>query len=863
MLATVIGALSLLPLHLCQKAAPPAVPPQTQAAKQESIAASKRSARVLLVGCTQYPYLKKEGGKVAGSNTVELAGPANDVELFAKTLTDVFAIPASRMTRLAGWPAEESARPTKANIVKALQELEKNSKSGEWIIVYLAGHGSQQPSSSMSLDDEPDGLDEIFLPADVRPSADGEQIPNGLSDDEIAEQVRRIRAKGADVWLVIDSCHSGTMVRGGGEKSEWVVRSLPPETLGVRGAGRRRNERPATVMQSGVVTTDGVVAFYGAQSFGSAPEMRLPVDATDAAPHGLYTYLLAREMHTVGATASYGELSSRVVAAYQAFPCGLTVPMAEGDLGGIVGGGARALTPPLLLGTGTMRLDHGMLAGIESGVILDIPNPGDPTGVALAQVEVVRAGLYDADVRLLSGTFPAGTATCVAQVRSRSLSEFRLTIGLVAADETPIGIESMPEAVRGTLQERAERFPIVADPRTADWRIVLDGTRLHLRAADHVGAADILDVTPGGLGDTLERLLKVHNLRRLCGLYPPTGDGIQLLVERRARAGSPVGLLRPGDRLNPGEEIHIVLQKNTDAIYDVTVLYLDANWTVQCLYPDTNQSARLEREVRGNFDLVNWRTVTDDALGAESVWVLAVPRGPSDPVLNLSYLAGHEMLTRGGLESDAARRVFAQFLRGPTTRGLGSGSAAPPQGSLFQVPITTLWPRLGPPAWGREARKALNQPLACLADLPVPAETGTFWSGVDSSVRTKTEGILLVGTEKTPLGVLVDLRAGFEGSDPTTFHSQAAFLFPESGTRLALYDRKNSGSFDLCLEDADGDGMAERRWTRDESGWTIRGGPDAVQEDRIAVPWLSQAYLGAWVPNPIQATKCLRILARE
>lgn len=821
-----------------------------------SPAAPVRSARVLLVGCTEYPFLTKEGGKVAGSNTIALAGPVNDVDLFAKTLEEVFAVPASRMTKLAGWPADESARPTKSNIVRALQELERAAQKGEWIVVYMAGHGSQQPSSSESLSDEPDGLDEVFLPADVRPSPDGEKIPNGLSDDEIADLVRRIRAKGADVWLVIDSCHSGTMLRGGGA-DDVVLRFVSPDRLGVRGAGgRKKSAAPAAAKPSDAFTTDGIVAFYGAQSFGSAPEMKLPPDAEKPEPHGLYTYLLARELHALGSTASYGELATRVTAAYQAFPCNLTVPLAEGDLSQIVGSGARAQTPPLFLfiGNGPLRLDHGMLAGIETGVVLEVARPDDPAGPPIAQVEVTRAGLHEAEVTLKSGTLPAGPATCTARLHSRSLSEFRLSIALVTADEKPVKIDALPEAARLALQEKAARFPIVADPAKADWRIVVDGARMHLRAAGHAGSADILDVPPARLGERLEQLLKVHNLRRLCGLFPPTGEAIQVRVEHRARSGEAAARLKPGDQLRPGEEIRVLLQKSADAIYDVTVLYLDANWNVLCLYPERGRSARLEREARAEFDLTDWVTVTDDALGAESVWVMAVPRGPSDPEVNLSWIAGQEVLTRGALEQDAARKVFGDLLRGPVTRGLGSGKAGPPEGSLFQIPITTSWPRLGAPDWGRTAKKGLKEPLDCLKDMPVPVELGTCWSKFESPAMAGSEGVLLIGSEKAPQAVLVDLRGKFEGSDPSAFHSQAAFLFPESGTRLALYDRKDPEGFDLCLEDGDRDGMAERRWTKAGSTWTL--------EDRVAVPWLSQSYIGT-VPDKVKATACLRILARE
>ena len=191
-----------------------------------------RTARALLVGCTEYPYMK-EAGAVPGSNTVELRGPTNDVELFARALREVYGVPDSAMTRLTGWPADEKARPTKANIKRGFEKLAADAKPGDWVIIFMAGHGSQQPSSMASLDDEPDGLDEIFLPADVRPAPDGAKVPSALVDDEIAILLAAIQKKGADIWFVVDACHSGTLLRGGDQ----VVRGLPGSRLGLRGAG--------------------------------------------------------------------------------------------------------------------------------------------------------------------------------------------------------------------------------------------------------------------------------------------------------------------------------------------------------------------------------------------------------------------------------------------------------------------------------------------------------------------------------------------------------------------------------------------------------------------------------------------------
>ena len=53
------------------------------------------------------------------------------------------------------------------------------------------------------------------MPADIGPwDRTTERVENAIRDDELADWLGRIRAKGASVWLIVDSCHSGGMMRG-------------------------------------------------------------------------------------------------------------------------------------------------------------------------------------------------------------------------------------------------------------------------------------------------------------------------------------------------------------------------------------------------------------------------------------------------------------------------------------------------------------------------------------------------------------------------------------------------------------------------------------------------------------------------
>src|SRR5687768_13131276 len=161
----------------------------------------------LLVGVTEFisPAMKKHN----------LEGPANDVALFRSLLTsDNFRVPADAVVSLAGLPADEAARPTRSNTERKFRSLRTKTRRGDHVVVLLAGHASQQPADPDPTDEEPDGLDEIFLPADAtgwdRASS---RVANAIVDDEIRQWIGAIRNTGAVVWLIVDACHAGTVSR--------------------------------------------------------------------------------------------------------------------------------------------------------------------------------------------------------------------------------------------------------------------------------------------------------------------------------------------------------------------------------------------------------------------------------------------------------------------------------------------------------------------------------------------------------------------------------------------------------------------------------------------------------------------------
>lgn len=274
----------------------------------------------LLVGCTKYPNCPK---------LRELVGPQNDVPMLARVLQNQFGFDGSNIRTLVGWGDNPSSRPTYDNIAIAFERLIGEVTTGSQVVVLMSGHGTQVPagdSEAVSVDGiqpENDGLDEVFLPADVRPWTDG-ALPGAILDNQFGVWLAALRQKGAHIWIIFDSCHSGTMTRDVG--SAEVARAALLEDLGIpeskplvkepKGAPTS-SERPlelATASEGGSVTE-----FYAAQSFEEAIELPRPSDGprTPDRIFGLFCYNLVQALERQGGSLTYADLGNAIVSSYR------------------------------------------------------------------------------------------------------------------------------------------------------------------------------------------------------------------------------------------------------------------------------------------------------------------------------------------------------------------------------------------------------------------------------------------------------------------------------------------------------------------------------------------------------------------
>ncbi|MEN0041784.1 MAG: caspase family protein, partial [Pseudomonadota bacterium] len=253
--------------------------------------AEERNTIALLIGVSDYD------NEIGLS---DLRGPANDVRLMRDVLSERGVGDIRVLADGVEHEGQAAPLPTRAAILGAIEQIARDADDDTLVIITMSGHGTQQRDIS---GDEADGRDEVFLPADTARSEPGSGvIPNAIIDDELGDAVRAIRRKGADVWLVVDSCHSGSALRAGGTRT--AARFVDPNQLGVslRGQLDRPSKDPFIAPEDEDVP-GGLMAFYSAQSDELAREVDFASDKESGKTnnwYGLFTSRLAMRLRQGG-----------------------------------------------------------------------------------------------------------------------------------------------------------------------------------------------------------------------------------------------------------------------------------------------------------------------------------------------------------------------------------------------------------------------------------------------------------------------------------------------------------------------------------------------------------------------------------
>jgi len=672
-----------------------------------------RENYAILIGAATYPSLHEDDW---------LIGPTNDVDLVHRFLTQNPEIPFQRenITILADG-IQGSTTPTLGAIRAAFADLTPRLEDGDFVYLHFSGHGSQAPALDPA--SELDGLDELFLPVDIGRWDDAVgTVENALADDEIGALVADLLVRGAHVWAVFDSCHSGTVTRGALPTAgdDVRLRKIEPSALGIP-------ERVMEVTSLRLIPTSppqfdspfdealesqgSFIAFYAAQTNEQTPEKRLPRGMPGRRSQGVFTFTLFEAL-AARPGETYRQIGQEVLRRYAVNNLARSTPMFEGDLDARVfsteGSGTRIAQWPVQVEDERMTLAAGRLHGLEEGTVLALmASPADMTDDALGQYEV---GFSDTFSSHVGSVAQAGSSARVlpeipegAHLRKTTGAfDFSLRVALPPSG-TPEA--AFADKVARLIQDDAltgPRIQFVPSGAEADLRLAFlaDGDRskslLILPATGLVSGAafaahplirterrTVFEVAHH-LADTLTRMTRVQNLLKLGGAYQDD-PGVELILQTRSPTKPQLRELKvvPVPTLNPFDEVHVLARNSSDAPLDINVLYLASDFSISHMFKGRLQPGDQLRQ--GLFYIL------EEGFGRDRVIIILTPAERHSAIEDLSFLE-QDALTRTRGTQTSFGRMLTEAGFGNTTRAaapLVGGSDAGQSPAIFTFDLDT------------------------------------------------------------------------------------------------------------------------------------------------------------------------------
>jgi len=144
--------------------------------------------------------------KFANFPQFALNGCVNDAQDMAKLCKGLLGFKSTEVAVLADTQA------TKANVLAQLSAAVRDAKAGKIgsVLFSFSSHGTQMADKS---GDEPDGMDEAFVPYDIAQKGNAWDPARIISDDELHDLFQQL-PESVLLEVYLDTCHSGSGLRG-------------------------------------------------------------------------------------------------------------------------------------------------------------------------------------------------------------------------------------------------------------------------------------------------------------------------------------------------------------------------------------------------------------------------------------------------------------------------------------------------------------------------------------------------------------------------------------------------------------------------------------------------------------------------
>ena len=322
----------------------------------------------LLVGINKY----------RSSTIKNLNGCVNDIQLLETFLKERYGNFDQHICTL----VDEQA--TRDNIIAGFENHLSQAKTGDYILFHFSGYGSLQKAATEFHHRHQIGWDETLVCNDSRTNGSWD-----LADKEMAYLLHKLNDTGANIVLITDSCHSGSVFRGPGET---VI-------VNERLAPRAEEERSLASYLDGVylnasrpidIPGANYLQLAASQRNESAWECMTSID-NEQRTHGLFTSRLIKTLQSSEKALGYLEAFTRTRSlisrsTYQQTPA-LNI-LGEFDpyrlfLSDEASYARNRFTMSYNFDDKKWQLNKGILDGIEAGMNVKIlDNTGNDPGIA-------------------------------------------------------------------------------------------------------------------------------------------------------------------------------------------------------------------------------------------------------------------------------------------------------------------------------------------------------------------------------------------------------------------------------------------------------------------------------------------------
>lgn len=614
------------------------------------------SRRAILIGVTAYPNVGKE---------FQLQGGTNDVTVVARVLRDKFGFQDEDISILSEEHGrnDETKLPNRKNIERALVRLGKGVRQGDQVVVFLAGHGTELPT--------PSGPAGHFLPRDVAPwKGEGQtgSVPNAIAGTEIGTWLRPIAEARANLWVIVDACFTGRMVRGGAGK----VRQLPTDPA-IKGGlqvpqisikKHSKQDAMASNVPIPLPNYEGVACLYAC----SPDEVTLEERTADGDAHapvlGLFTRALGDVLLNASSEISYRELHGRIRKFYAATGRHTSPnPIVEGAAINRSVLQSKLLQRKAFLvresDEGDLTVDAGLLHGLTVDSIMAVYPPPGQGDKLRGYVKLIRVGSTTSECEPhaeVMGQLPK-KATLIdgrAELHRIEYGENRLPVALDPVDTEGRNVPDdiiapLRELLKEMSAEKAASFRLTDSLTEGRLLLRCKGTQICLipsllqfpsrEASSRVLSCLAQDgeLRPQ-LQQNLERVARAHALLRCyadASRDPAVKISTDLLRIESAASTTGTPLLGAVKQVRPGDYVAYEVKNQSGVSVDVTILYIDANFEIDAFFPSKNE---LNRIPPGRSLPLEVFRVNDKTTGMEYAVIIAVENRDKE-IVELTALA--------------------------------------------------------------------------------------------------------------------------------------------------------------------------------------------------------------------------------